>query len=132
MPVYAYKCKDCNHQFDLRQSFSDPAVKVCPECGGEVRKEFNSVGVVFKGSGFYRNDSRESGKNTASTSGNKDSASTANTASGSGSSESASAPASGKATPSGDSAAGAAAGSAGKTGGSAGASGRTSAGAAGS
>lgn len=69
MPVYAYKCKDCNHQFDLRQSFSDPAVKVCPECGGEVRKQFNSVGVVFKGSGFYRNDSRNSGSKASNTSG---------------------------------------------------------------
>ena len=58
MPVYAYACKDCGHAFDIRQSFSDDALTVCPECGGVLRKKFNSVGVVFKGSGFYRTDSR--------------------------------------------------------------------------
>ena len=58
MPVYAYACKDCGHAFDIRQSFSDDALTVCPECGGQLRKKFNSVGVVFKGSGFYRTDSR--------------------------------------------------------------------------
>ncbi|GEC97935.1 hypothetical protein KVA01_00900 [Kocuria varians] len=64
MPVYAYACKDCGHEFDIRQSFSDDALTVCPECGGHLRKKFNSVGVVFKGSGFYHNDSRaDAGKN---------------------------------------------------------------------
>ena len=58
MPVYAYACKDCGHAFEVRQSFSDDALTVCPEGGGQLRKKFNSVGVVFKGSGFYRNDSR--------------------------------------------------------------------------
>lgn len=58
MPVYAYACKDCAHAFDIRQSFSEDALTVCPECGGGLRKKFNTVGVVFKGSGFYRNDSR--------------------------------------------------------------------------
>ncbi|RKQ36877.1 FmdB family zinc ribbon protein [Kocuria tytonis] len=58
MPVYAYACKDCGHAFDIRQSFSDDALTLCPECGGTLRKKFNSVGVVFKGSGFYRNDAR--------------------------------------------------------------------------
>ena len=58
MPVYAYACRDCGHAFDIRQSFSDDALTVCPECGGQLRKKFNSVGVVFKGSGFYRTDSR--------------------------------------------------------------------------
>ena len=61
MPVYAYACKDCGHAFDIRQSFSDDALTVCPECGGVLRKKFNSVGVVFKGSGFYRTDSRTGG-----------------------------------------------------------------------
>ncbi|MCM3689289.1 FmdB family zinc ribbon protein [Kocuria rosea] len=58
MPVYAYGCKDCGHAFDIRQSFSEDALTVCPECGGDLRKKFNTVGVVFKGSGFYRTDSR--------------------------------------------------------------------------
>ncbi|MDO4254035.1 MAG: zinc ribbon domain-containing protein [Kocuria sp.] len=66
MPVYAYKCKDCDHQFDQRQSFSDAPLTVCPECGGDLRKQFNSVGVVFKGSGFYRNDARQSSTSAGS------------------------------------------------------------------
>ncbi len=60
MPTYAYACKDCGHAFDIQQSFSDNSLTVCPECGGSLRKKFNSVGVVFKGSGFYRTDSRSS------------------------------------------------------------------------
>ncbi|MCG2621738.1 FmdB family transcriptional regulator [Arthrobacter sp. I2-34] len=60
MPTYAYACKDCSHAFDIQQSFSDESLTVCPECGGSLRKKFNSVGVVFKGSGFYRTDSRDS------------------------------------------------------------------------
>jgi putative FmdB family regulatory protein len=58
MPVYSYACKDCGHSFDQRQSFTDGALTVCPRCEGNLRKMFNSVGVVFKGSGFYRTDSR--------------------------------------------------------------------------
>lgn len=59
MPTYAYACKDCGHAFDIQQSFTDDSLTVCPECGGNLRKKFNSVGVVFKGSGFYRTDSRD-------------------------------------------------------------------------
>ncbi len=58
MPTYQYACTDCGHAFDTVQSFSDDSLTVCPECGGRLRKVFNAVGVVFKGSGFYRNDSR--------------------------------------------------------------------------
>ncbi|MDO5754599.1 FmdB family zinc ribbon protein [Arthrobacter sp.] len=58
MPTYAYACKDCGHAFDIQQSFTDDSLTVCPECRGKLRKKFNSVGVVFKGSGFYRTDSR--------------------------------------------------------------------------
>lgn len=58
MPTYAYACKDCGHAFDIQQSFSEDSLTVCPECRGTLRKKFNSVGVVFKGSGFYRTDSR--------------------------------------------------------------------------
>jgi putative FmdB family regulatory protein len=61
VPTYAYACKDCGHEFDIVQSFSDDSLTVCPECEGALRKKFNSVGVVFKGSGFYRNDSRSEG-----------------------------------------------------------------------
>ena len=62
MPTYAYACKDCTHAFDIQQSFSEDSLTVCPECGGNLRKKFNSVGVVFKGSGFYRTDSRDAAK----------------------------------------------------------------------
>ncbi|WP_337059234.1 FmdB family zinc ribbon protein [Kineococcus sp. G2] len=58
MPTYAYACQQCDHSFEVRQSFSDDALTTCPECSGQLRKLFNNVGVVFKGSGFYRTDSR--------------------------------------------------------------------------
>ncbi|THE15569.1 FmdB family transcriptional regulator [Kocuria rosea] len=84
MPVYAYACKDCGHAFDIRQSFSEDALTVCPECDGGLRKKFNTVGVVFKGSGFYRNDSRsggaDSGASTSSTSSASSTAEPAKTA----------------------------------------------------
>lgn len=58
MPTYSYACTACNHAFDIYQSFSEASLTTCPECSGRLRKVFNSVGVVFKGSGFYRTDSR--------------------------------------------------------------------------
>ncbi|GIF70612.1 FmdB family zinc ribbon protein [Asanoa siamensis] len=58
MPTYQYACTECGHQLEAVQSFSDDALTVCPECEGRLRKVFGSVGVVFKGSGFYRTDSR--------------------------------------------------------------------------
>ncbi|MFK0039077.1 FmdB family zinc ribbon protein [Paenarthrobacter sp. NPDC090517] len=66
MPTYAYACKDCDHAFDIVQSFSDNSLTECPECKGALRKKFNSVGVVFKGSGFYRTDSRDAKGSTVS------------------------------------------------------------------
>ena len=66
MPTYAYACKDCSHAFEIVQSFSDNSLTSCPECQGTLRKKFNSVGVVFKGSGFYRNDSRATKGSTVS------------------------------------------------------------------
>jgi putative FmdB family regulatory protein len=66
VPTYAYACKDCGHAFDIQQSFNDSSLTVCPECGGSLRKKFNSVGVVFKGSGFYRTDSRSGKGSTVS------------------------------------------------------------------
>jgi putative FmdB family regulatory protein len=68
MPTYAYACADCGHAFDIVQSFSDDALTSCPQCGGTLRKQFNAVGVVFKGGGFYRNDSRSSGNGSSSSS----------------------------------------------------------------
>ena len=58
MPTYQYACTECDHRFDAVQSFSDPSLTECPVCGGKLRKVFSSVGIVFKGSGFYRTDSR--------------------------------------------------------------------------
>ena len=58
MPTYQYACTECGHQLEAVQSFSDAALTECPSCHGKLRKVFNSVGIVFKGSGFYRNDSR--------------------------------------------------------------------------
>lgn len=93
MPTYEYRCTDCGQTFERYQSFSDDPITVCPlpaallpddstalngaevngtvpECGGEVRKVFSNVGISFKGSGFYRNDSRSEGRSTSKSSGN--------------------------------------------------------------
>lgn len=60
MPTYSYACTECDNRFDAVQAFSDDALTECPKCQGRLRKLFGSVGVVFKGSGFYRTDSRDS------------------------------------------------------------------------
>lgn len=65
MPTYEYLCQDCDQPLEVFQSFTDDPLTDCPECGGSLRKVFGSVGVVFKGSGFYRTDSRD--KSSAST-----------------------------------------------------------------
>jgi putative FmdB family regulatory protein len=65
MPTYAYACTQCGHRFDAVQSFADPTLTECPECGGALRKEYGSIGVTFNGSGFYRTDSRESASRAA-------------------------------------------------------------------
>ncbi len=61
MPTYQYACTACGHDFETVQSFSDAPLTDCPQCQGRLRKVFSPVGVVFKGSGFYRTDSRSSG-----------------------------------------------------------------------
>jgi putative FmdB family regulatory protein len=68
MPTYQYACTDpsCANRFELVQSFTDPAASECPVCSGPVRKVYGSVGVVFKGSGFYRTDSRDAASSAAS------------------------------------------------------------------
>ena len=63
MPTYQYRCTACGHDLEATQKFSDPSLTECPNCGGSLRKVFNAVGVVFKGSGFYRTDSRKAGAN---------------------------------------------------------------------
>jgi putative FmdB family regulatory protein len=70
MPNYSYACKKCGHEFDIQQSINDSALTECPKCQGELRKVFGNVGVTFKGSGFYRNDSGSgSGSSAGSNSG---------------------------------------------------------------
>jgi len=68
VPTYSYACTECGDRFDAVQAFSDSALTTCSKCNGRLRKLFGNVGVVFKGSGFYRNDSRESGKSSAKSS----------------------------------------------------------------
>ena len=65
MPTYQYACTECSHAFDQVQAFSDDALTDCPACSGRLRKVFNAVGVVFKGSGFYRTDSRADSERAA-------------------------------------------------------------------
>lgn len=68
MPTYVYACKSCAHRFEQYQSFSEDSLVTCPECSqNTLRKVFDSVGIVFKGSGFYSTDSASSGASTAST-----------------------------------------------------------------
>lgn len=81
MPTYAYACKQCAHRFEQVQSFADPALTECPECGGVLRKEYGSIGVTFNGSGFYRTDSR-AGANKGSGSSSSGSGSSGSGASG--------------------------------------------------
>lgn len=77
MPTYAYACKQCGHRFDAVQSFADPTLTECPECGGPLRKEYGSIGVTFNGSGFYRTDSRaSSGGSTDASAGGSSTSST--------------------------------------------------------
>ncbi len=66
MPTYSYACTECDNRFDIVQSFTEESLTVCNECDGKLRKLFNSVGIVFKGSGFYRTDSRGGGSSTVS------------------------------------------------------------------
>ncbi len=80
MPTYEYACTSCGEHLEVMQSFKDDPLTECPACGGDLRKVFAPIGVVFKGSGFYKNDSRSSNKSTKSS--NSDGAtSTADTSS---------------------------------------------------
>ena len=88
MPTYSYACTECDNRFDAVQAFTDDALTTCPQCEGRLRKLFNSVGVVFKGSGFYRTDSRESSKASVPTGSTEKSPSTEKSGDSSGSSSS--------------------------------------------
>lgn len=88
MPTYSYACTQCTNRFDVAQAFTDDALTTCDNCSGRLRKIFGSVGVVFKGSGFYRTDSRDSNKSSVNSSGNGQANSAASeSGSGSGSSD---------------------------------------------
>jgi putative FmdB family regulatory protein len=98
VPTYQYSCTTCGSALEAQQSFSDDPLTVCPECGGKLRKVFSAVGVVFKGSGFYRNDSRaaSNGAKTGSSSSDSSKSESAAGSSDSGSSSSSSGKESGK------------------------------------
>ncbi|HET7660132.1 MAG TPA: FmdB family zinc ribbon protein [Oryzihumus sp.] len=97
MPTYAYACTACDHRFEVVQSFSEDSLTECPQCEGRLRKLFNAVGVVFKGSGFYRTDSRSGSSSSVpaakgdSSSSSSDSSSSSSSSSGSSTSGSSSA-----------------------------------------
>lgn len=92
MPTYSYACTACDHRFDAVQAFTDPSLTECPQCQGRLRKLFSAVGIVFKGSGFYRTDSRSApgetsnGKRTSGESAKSDGASSNGSSGASGSS----------------------------------------------
>ncbi|MFD4139175.1 FmdB family zinc ribbon protein [Streptomyces sp. NPDC058572] len=94
MPTYQYQCTECGEGLEAVQKFTDDALTVCPSCDGRLKKVFSAVGIVFKGSGFYRNDSRgassSSSPSSSSTSKSSDSKSAASTPSSSSSSSSSS------------------------------------------
>jgi putative FmdB family regulatory protein len=79
MPTYQYRCTECGHDLEAVQKFSDAALTECPSCSGQLRKVYNAVGVVFKGSGFYRTDSRAKEGASVGASGDKPSSADAST-----------------------------------------------------
>lgn len=77
MPIYEYACTACGERTEAKQSFTDPPLEECPQCGGKLRKLYSPVGIVFKGSGFYSTDTKKSSSSKSSggsaSSGDKDS-----------------------------------------------------------
>ena len=69
MPTYEYRCKDCGNHLEVVQSFTDDPLTECPACSGSLRKVFGSIGITFKGSGFYKTDSRSSTSSSKSSNG---------------------------------------------------------------
>ena len=64
MPIYEYVCESCGHRFDVKQRFTDDPIEICPDCGQAVRRVFHPAGIIFKGSGFYINDSKKTGSSS--------------------------------------------------------------------
>lgn len=100
MPTYQYSCTACGEPLEVVQSFTDDALTECPACGGKLRKLYNAVGIVFKGSGFYRTDSRSgssstvaAGSSSSDSSGSSSGSSSSSTSSDSGSGSGTSTPA---------------------------------------
>ncbi len=73
MPTYEYRCRNCGEPLEVVQSFTDDPLTECPACGGELRKVFQAVGIAFKGSGFYKTDSRTAAKSSSSSGSGTDS-----------------------------------------------------------
>jgi putative FmdB family regulatory protein len=71
MPIYEYACTACGERTEARQSFADPPLTECPQCGGSLRKLYSPVGIVFKGSGFYSTDAKKKSSSTSTTSDSK-------------------------------------------------------------
>src|SRR5581483_10558677 len=76
MPLYEYACQQCGHRFEVRQHIRDQPLTTCPSCGGPIRRVVQPVGIVFKGSGFYKNDSRSESRNSAPAGERKETATT--------------------------------------------------------
>ncbi|MCX7621491.1 MAG: FmdB family transcriptional regulator [Acidimicrobiales bacterium] len=87
MPTYEYRCRDCGHELEVQQSFHDDPLTECPSCGGDLRKRFSPIGITFKGSGFYKTDSRSPSSSGAGT-GNGEGSSSSNGSDGSSSTSS--------------------------------------------
>ncbi|WAZ22316.1 FmdB family transcriptional regulator [Streptomyces cinnabarinus] len=81
MPTYQYQCTECGEGLEAVQKFTDDALTECPNCSGRLKKVFSAVGIVFKGSGFYRNDSRGSSSSSSPASSSKSSTSTSSSSS---------------------------------------------------
>ena len=98
MPTYQYQCTECGEGLEAVQKFTDDALTECPNCGGRLKKVFSAVGIVFKGSGFYRNDSRGSSSSSSPASSKPSSTSSTTSSSSTGSSSSAGSSGSGSST----------------------------------
>jgi putative FmdB family regulatory protein len=88
MPTYEYACVECGNHIEVVQSMSDPPLAVCAACGGRLRKVFSPIGIVFKGSGFYRTDSRGRSSTSSKETSSKETSSTSKSSGNSSSSES--------------------------------------------
>ena len=88
MPTYEYACKSCGERLEVHQKFTDDALTECPACGGALRKVFGNVGIAFKGSGFYKTDSRGTSKSSSTSTSSGESGSSSESSSSSSSSDS--------------------------------------------